>query len=83
MSTLYLVNLFNDQINDVMYSSGDELPITGSYVLRVPDDVVVRNPTDSADILTQKYASILAFRCLKDHGSVASDATIQLAARLS
>ncbi len=60
MGTLYLVNLFDDQINDVLYSSGDELPITGSYVLRVPDDVTVRSPVDAADILTQKYASILA-----------------------
>lgn len=61
MSTLYLVSLFNDQISDVVHGAPAEpMPVTGSYVVRVPDDVVVRNPVDVADILTQKHASQLA-----------------------
>lgn len=58
MSTLYLLSLFDDKITDVLYTT--TAPITGSYVVRVPDDVVVKNPTGVSNLIAQKYASILA-----------------------
>lgn len=58
MSTHYLISLFNDEINDVVGSSGQTLS-TGNYVVRVPDDVSVQNPTNLADLLTKKYTGIL------------------------
>lgn len=62
MSTHYLLSLFNDDINDIVTPPAfpGESEITGNYVVRVPDDVVVREPVSVADLLTQKYASILA-----------------------
>jgi hypothetical protein len=60
MSTLYLVSLFTDQVSDVIYSDGVPKRVTGNYVIRVPDDVIVKNPTSISNLLTQKYASILA-----------------------
>lgn len=60
MSTQYLVSLFDDAINGVVAASGlTPTPITGNYVVRVPDDVAVRNPTGLPDLLTKKYAGIL------------------------
>jgi hypothetical protein len=61
VSTHYLVSLFNDEINDVVGVSGPtpQTLAIGNYVIRVPDDVAVRNPTDVNDLLTQKYNGIL------------------------
>jgi len=60
MSTQYLVSLFDDAINGVVSASGAALtPVTGNYVVRVPDDVAVRNPTNLSDLLTKKYTGIL------------------------
>lgn len=61
MGTHFLVSLFDDQINGVVAGSGSppQSTITGNYVIRVPDDVSIRNPTNLADLLTKKYAGIL------------------------
>lgn len=61
MSTHYLVSAFDNKIRSVV--SPDSLgksTITGNYVVKVPDDSVVRNPTDLSNLLTQKYQSMLA-----------------------
>lgn len=62
MSTHYLISLFDDTINDVVNPdpTTGESPITGNYVIRVPDEIVVKNPTSVANLLSQKYASKLA-----------------------
>lgn len=62
MSTFYLLSVFNDQINDVVSppSSPGSTVVTGNYVVRVADDVVVKNPVSVSDLVTQKYASILS-----------------------
>jgi len=61
VSTHYLVDLFNDDINDVV--TPQNIPpstvITGNYVVRVADDVAVRNPIDLSDLLNKKYQAIL------------------------
>jgi hypothetical protein len=61
MSTHYLVDLYNDSINDVITAQGSPLTsaVTGNYVVRVEDGVPVRNPTDLADLLTKKYVGLL------------------------
>lgn len=60
MSTLYLIDLFSDTINDVLTSRGvTPTRITGNYVVRVDDDIPVRDPVDLADLLNQKYQGIL------------------------
>jgi hypothetical protein len=61
MSTHYLISHFNDEINDVVGASGSppQTLSTGNYVVRVPDDVSVQNPTNLADLITKKYASVL------------------------
>lgn len=61
MSTHFLVSQFDDQINGVVTGSGSppQSTITGHYVVRVPDDVGVRNPTSLANLLSKKYAGIL------------------------
>jgi hypothetical protein len=61
MSTHYLVSHFTNEISDVVASLGSppQTKITGNYIVRVPDDVSVQNPTNLADLLTKKYAGIL------------------------
>ena len=61
MSTHYLVSLFDDQINGVLAATGAPpmSTVTGNYVIRVPDDVPVKNPTNVADLLNKKYTGIL------------------------
>lgn len=61
MSTHYLIGQTTSEINDVVAALGvpPQTIITGNYVVRVPDDVVVQNPTNLADLLTKKYAGIL------------------------
>jgi len=61
MSIHYLVSMFNDEINDVVTASGSPptSPVTGNYIIRVPDDVSVQNPTSLANLLTKKYTGIL------------------------
>lgn len=66
MSTHVLVGLFDDQINGVLTASGTPpmSTITGNYVIRVPDDIPVRNPTSVADLITKKYAGTLGMHAL-------------------
>lgn len=61
MSTHYLISPFNGEINDVVVTPlvATDTLITGNYVVRVPDDVPVSNPTNLADLLTKKYAGTL------------------------
>lgn len=61
MSTHYLVSVFDNKIKNVVTPDANgKSRITGNYVIRVPDDCVVRNPTDVSNLLTQKYASMLS-----------------------
>lgn len=61
MSSHYLVSHFDNAINGVVTASGSPpaSTATGNYIIRVADDVSVKNPTNLADLLTKKYASIL------------------------
>lgn len=61
MSSHYLVDLFDDTLNGVATPQQAPLEtfVTGSYVIRVEDDTIVRNPVDLADLLTKKYAGLL------------------------
>lgn len=61
MTVHYLVSMFNDEINDVVTAVGSPptTPSVGNYIVRVPDDIKVQNPTSVANLLTQKYAGIL------------------------
>jgi hypothetical protein len=61
MSTHFLVNMFTDQINSVVTPPPcpPTSQVVGSYVVRVPDEVPVRNPTGLPDLITKKYAGIL------------------------
>jgi len=61
MSTHYLVSHFDNQINGVVAATGvnPQTKITGNYVVRIPDDVSVKNPTGLSNLLTKKYEGIL------------------------
>jgi hypothetical protein len=60
MSTHYLVSLFDDTIVDVVSPQGPpETRLSGQYVVRVPDEITVREPDDLDDLLTKKYTSLL------------------------
>jgi hypothetical protein len=61
MSTHYLIDLFDDSINDVITAQGTPptSAVTGNYVVRVDDGVPVRNPTTLADLLSKKYLGLL------------------------
>jgi hypothetical protein len=61
----YLVDLYDSplssaKINDVIAATTGTSEINGNLVVRVPGDVSVQNPADLADLLTQKYAGLLA-----------------------
>jgi hypothetical protein len=66
MTTHYLVDLYNDTLNNVVTAGGTPptTSCTGNYVVRVPDEVAVRNPTDLADLITKKYQGILGVNAL-------------------
>ena len=61
MSTHYLINLHTDKIADVVSTqdSPPETVVTGHYVVRVSDDIVVKEPASLVDLLTKKYAGTL------------------------
>lgn len=67
MSTHYLVDIHtspvtDSEINDVRFSLTGETILGGNFVVRLPDGIVIEtNPTDLSDLLTKKYAGILAF----------------------
>jgi hypothetical protein len=69
MSTLYLIDantpiLANSEINDVRWNppGSDTLILGGNFVVRLPDGVSIgpTDPTDLTDLLTKKYAGLLA-----------------------
>lgn len=66
MSTFYLIDAHtnpvgNSQINEVVSDTfPGQVRCDGNFVVRIPDGVKVVNPTNLSDLLTQKYAGILA-----------------------
>jgi hypothetical protein len=65
-STYYLIDLSSDTIAEAV-EPPEALPqalITGCYVVRVPSDVDVQEPTNLADLLTKKYQGTLAAHAL-------------------
>jgi len=67
MSTYYMIDLFDDNINGVETPPNGQVPMVGTYVVRVPQGVSVQNPTTLATLLTQKYDAIFA-----NHGGFAN-----------
>lgn len=68
MSTHYLIDLHttpfaNSEINDVRFSKTGETLLGGNFIVRLPDGISIGpvNPTDLTDLLTKKYAGLLAF----------------------
>ena len=64
MSIHYLINPFttNGDITDVTTSSSGQTDATGSTIIRIPDGVAVHNnPSNLTDLVTEKYAALLAF----------------------
>lgn len=64
MSTLYLVDFFatplaTAKIIDVRQAL--TAPLSGNFVVRVPDFISVQNPIDVSDLITKKYLGLLAF----------------------
>lgn len=62
MSTHYLLSLDTDEIVDVSIpvTTPPRTVLNGQYVIRVPDEIPVKNPTSRADLLDKKYAGILS-----------------------
>lgn len=62
MSSHYLIDLFSDTITEKVLPQGTPARsvVTGNYVIRVPNDVVVREPTGRDDLIAQKYAGLLS-----------------------
>ena len=66
MSTHYLVDSFNpvvgtSELIDVRNTPEDESLINGSFIVREPGGISVKNPTDLTDLLAKKYTGLLAF----------------------
>lgn len=66
MTAHYLVDLFNPTVGnseliDVRNPPDGESLINGSFIVRVPGGVSVKNPTDLTDLITKKYTGLLAF----------------------
>lgn len=66
MSTHYLIDQFgnpiaNSGILDIIQTSTGTSPLAGNFVVRVPDGLSVQRPTDLNDLLTKKYAALLAY----------------------
>lgn len=78
MSTHYLIDLYqpdvsftSSEINSVRDPANGQSNLGGNFVVRVPSDVSVQNPTGLSDLLTKKYASLLAKHAL--YGSITYD----------
>lgn len=68
MSTHYLVDMHtspvtNSEINDVRFAANGQTVLGGNFVVRLQDGVSIGNtpPTSLTDLLTKKYAGLLAF----------------------
>jgi hypothetical protein len=68
MATHYLVDLhkapvLSSEINDVRFAANGETILGGNFIVRLPDGVSIGtvNPTSLTDLLTKKYAGLLAF----------------------
>src|SRR5574343_1309488 len=57
---LYDVPIASAKINDVIAATAGASAVNGNFVVRVPGDVSVHDPTDLTDLLAQKYAGLLA-----------------------
>jgi hypothetical protein len=67
MSTHYLIDLFqpdvsfaNSEINSVREAPDGQSLTGGNFIVVVPGDVSVQNPTSLTDLITKKYASTLS-----------------------
>ncbi len=65
MSTFYLIDahtspIADSEINDVKTSLDGEIVLNGNFVIKVPDGVHIENPTSLTDLITQKFAGVLA-----------------------
>ncbi len=66
MATHYLLDAFttpitSSRIIDVREPSNGQSVINGTFVVRIPDGVSVQKPTSFSDLITKKYAGLLAF----------------------
>ena len=66
MGAHYLVDQFYSPVGsstliDVRNPDNGESFVNGTFVVRVPDGVSVKNPIDLTDLTTKKYAGILSF----------------------
>jgi len=48
------------RVIDVVYPTSGQTALDGVFVIRVPEEVAVKDPADLTDVLTQKYQGILA-----------------------
>lgn len=65
MAAHYLVDQFhspilNSSLIDVKNEPSGQSLVNGTFVVRVPDQVSVQNPSDLNDLLNKKYAGLLA-----------------------
>jgi hypothetical protein len=65
MSSHYLIDLFsapvtNARILDMQEPKNDQSLLNGCFIIRVPDNVQVQNPSSVTDLLNQKYQGLLA-----------------------
>ncbi len=75
MSKHYLVDMFGTAPQDILdVRPGPSSPTVGTFVVRLPDGIVIDNPTDASDLVTKKYAALLAYYA--NFTSVAYDALL-------
>lgn len=67
MSTHFQIDLFGDislggaSILDIIETSTGLSPLSGNFVVRVPEGLPVQKPLNLGDLITKKYAAFLAF----------------------
>lgn len=63
MSAHYLVDLYSQPLSTapiVDFTTHADFPINGSFAVRIPDDASVQEPVNYLDLITKKYAGLLA-----------------------
>jgi hypothetical protein len=65
VSLLFLIDMFANPVSGAGILAVVEPPFSqevmnGSFVIRVPNNVQVKNPTNVSDLITQKYQGLLA-----------------------
>jgi len=66
MSTHYLVDLYGNPLNtssiiDVREPTNLQTITNGTFIIRVPDGASVQKPANLGDLITKKFAGLLAF----------------------